>query len=182
LYATIFVGGRFGPKILAIIRNRHNTIQISPFDDLPVHKAIFEKLPAEEVTCLITTYKDTLCRKDGDGNMAFQLAMKYNVKHEVLVELLRYLLPVNYDEDGNKIVVDPSGHGFAWADLVQSLEHVDVVEEMLFEYADLAIELASCLDFKGRVVEHIACPASQLLLKRQRYFLKRSQLYTILIL
>jgi hypothetical protein len=173
LYDTIFLSLVFGPKILTIIRNKHNRARISPFDDLPVHKAIYDQLPIEEVAVLIEAHQSTLCQKDGDRNMAFQLALKYNAKDDILIELLRYLLPVGYDSDGRKIEVDATSHGFAWAEVAQLPEHVEVVEKILSEYSDLAVELATCLDFKGRIVEQIACPASQALLKRQRYFMKR---------
>jgi hypothetical protein len=43
----------------------------------------------------------------------------------------------------------------------------------LEEYADIASELTACVDSMNRVVEEIACPASQKLLKQHRYFLKQ---------
>ena len=59
------------------------------------------------------------------------------------------------------------------AEVVQDKTRVDVVSIILEDYANIAAELALCLDSTDRVVEQIACPESQLLLKRQRYFLKR---------
>ena len=66
---------------------------------------------------------------------------------------------------------------FDRAEVVQYIDQVEVVEAILEEYAEISAELAACTDSTNRVVEEIACPASQILLKQCKYFLKRQQAF-----
>lgn len=123
---------------------------------LPIHKAIYDKLPDEEILDLVVKNASTVLEKDYDGFSAFDLCLKSEFTFpEVLRKIINQHLPIDVD---NGQPVDPELHGYCWTKLVQFNKplYAEIVDEVLDKNINFARELAYVMDPEGRPVMNIA--------------------------
>jgi len=113
---------------------------------------------------------------DRYGQNAFQVALECDVPNDILVELIRYFLPVDPD---TKTPIPEERHGFVWLSLVQKDNNVELVGKVLRKYANICNELSNAHDNEGRLAVNVASQNCHKIILESTYFCKRYEITTL---
>ena len=146
-------------------------------DGLLIHEILMDsKTTQQQLLDFIQKNKSLLYRRDRFGQNAFQVALEYRVSDDMLLELIRYFLPI---DTVSLIPISEENHGYAWVELVQRDRNAELVEKILYKHASISIELSKAIDLEGRSAVNIASHSCQSMIKESTYFCKRYEITTL---
>jgi hypothetical protein len=143
---------------------------------LPVHSAIIDRLPEEEVIEMIDRHPETLFLKDYDNKSAFDLCLESESYFSAVLKIVRDRLPV---DPISKESVPPEKHGYVWTKVIQSVKYATIVKAAIDEFIHISHELARASDEEGRPAMYIASPLCQRHIKEAMYFYRRYEIITM---
>jgi len=143
---------------------------------LPVHSAIIDRLPEEEVIEMIDQHPETLFLKDYDNKSAFDLCLESESYFSAVLKIVRDRLPV---DPISKESVPPEKHGYVWTKVIQSVKYATIVKAAIDEFIHISHELARASDEEGRPAMYIASPLCQRHIKEAIYFYRRYEIITV---
>jgi len=146
------------------------------YDHLMIHEILMNDCTLEKLMDAIEKYMDIIYRVDRYGQNAFRVALEYDVSDELLLELIRFFLPLDPE---TKVEILSENHGFVWANLVQKDSNAGLVEKICHKYSKICLELANSEDMEGRKAVNIASQACQKIIKESTYFCKRYEIITM---
>jgi len=145
-------------------------------DRLLIHEALMNKCTLSELMKIIEKNTHLMYKIDRYGQNAFQVALEYDVSDEILLELIRYFLPIDPD---SKSPIPVERHCFVWLDLVQKDKNVELVGKVLHKFANICSELSTALDNEGRLAVNVASQSCHKIIQESTYFCKRYEIITL---
>ena len=143
---------------------------------LPVHQAIIDGRPEDEVLRAIDEFPLTVLTPDYDGKSAFDWSLEKDAYDQVVLRIVKDHLPV---DPVSKAFVSPDLHGYCWSKIVQSAKYASIVEGICEEFVHIAKELSLAKDAEDRPALNISCPACQKIIRESLYFLKRYEIASL---
>lgn len=150
--------------------------------DDPIQSAIAKRVPLRVLKSIFKHNQDCMNTTNFYGQSVYDVAVNVltNVdtseeEIEYMVFIVRYYLPFDPASLNERV---PEQHGYVWTSLVQSPKNLRVVQCILDEFHDKAVDLAQSVDEKGRTAVSIASPACSHAIKLATYFFKRYEILT----
>ena len=146
-------------------------------EGLLIHQSLLDhSISKMEILQIIKDNLDLIYKVDRYGRTAFQVALDFDLPPIILLEMVKYFLPIDPD---TKQSIPPEIHRYAWVHLVQKDRNAKLVEMFLDRYAHLSNELANAEDAEGRTAVNIASQSCQRIIKESIYFCKRYEITTL---
>jgi hypothetical protein len=141
---------------------------------LPIHKALIEQLPTEEVLSNVKENLDTALIRDYDGFRAIDYAIQYEVDDDIIYELVVPFLP--FYPNGSP--VEPDYHNFVWVEINHYDSCANVVERILNDFPAIALNLIYAEDEHDRKVINMATKECKQKMLDFLYLFKRYEITT----